>query len=43
MEKIKTYLALALCCLMLCQTTVDLLPMEDTITTYSHFEDKKND
>lgn len=43
MKKFKNLFLLVLCCLMLCQTTVDVVSTEDGIETHGHLEDDKND
>lgn len=43
MKKVKRLLLLALCCLMLCQTTVNVIPTDDGIETCGHNDDPKLD
>ena len=43
MKKMQRLLVLTLCCLILCQTTVNTLPMDDRIETHGHKELDKRD
>lgn len=43
MKKTKSLFLLILCCLMLCQTTVNTIPTDDGIETYGHYEEKIKD
>lgn len=43
MKKIKRFMLLTLCCLILCQTTVDIIPTDNGLETYSHKDPGKRD
>mgnify|MGYP003300050795 CR=1 FL=1 len=43
MKQLKRLLALTLCCLILCQTTVNTIPMDDGIETHGHKDSSKED
>lgn len=43
MKKFKNLFLLVLCCLMLCQTTVDGIPTDDGIEIYGHHDYDKRD
>lgn len=42
MKQLKRLLALTLCCLILCQTTVNTIPMDDGIETHGRKDIKKD-
>ena len=43
MKKFKNLFLLVLCCLMLCQTTVDGITTNDGIETYGHYSEQTKD
>jgi hypothetical protein len=43
MKKAKRLLLLALCCLILCQTTVNVIPTDDGIETCGNYDHKERD